>query len=121
RALGARACRRGAGGRGGLSSGEVASAPMGAPYWFEEMHPRPRLDPAGHVEVAIVGGGVTGCSCALTLALAGRSVRVYEAREIGSGASGRNGGFGLWGGAMAYGRAGRPLGHGRAQGYWTLA
>ena len=93
---------------------------MSAPYWFEEMQPRPRLDPAGHVEVAIVGGGVTGCSCALTLASAGRSVRVYEARQIGSGASGRNGGFGLWGGAMAYDRAREQLGRERARDYWRL-
>jgi gamma-glutamylputrescine oxidase len=93
---------------------------MGAPYWFEEMRPLPRRAPVGHVEVAIVGGGVTGCSCALTLASAGRSVRVYEAREIGSGASGRNGGFGLWGGATAYDRAREQLGRERAKDYWQL-
>ena len=74
----------------------------------------------GHVEVAVVGGGVTGCSCALTLASAGRSVRVYEARRIGSGASGRNGGFGLWGGATAYDKAREQLGAERARDYWEL-
>jgi gamma-glutamylputrescine oxidase len=93
---------------------------VGAPYWFEEREPLPRRVAEGHVEVAIVGGGVTGCSCALTLASAGRSVRVYEARELGSGASGRNGGFGLWGGAMAYDRARAQLGSEAAKRYWEL-
>jgi gamma-glutamylputrescine oxidase len=93
---------------------------MGVPYWFEELQSRPRRPPAGRVEVAIVGGGVTGCSCALTLASAGRRVRVYEARQIGSGASGRNGGFGLWGGATTYDRAREQLGTERAKAYWQL-
>jgi glycine/D-amino acid oxidase-like deaminating enzyme len=44
------------------------------------------------VDVAIVGGGFTGLSTALHLAEAGRSVAVLEARDIGYGASGRNGG-----------------------------
>lgn len=38
--------------------------------------------------MAIVGGGVTGCACALTLAQAGKRVRAFEAREIAGGASG---------------------------------
>lgn len=44
------------------------------------------------VDVAIVGGGFTGCSAALTLAESGVPVALFEAREIGFGASGRNGG-----------------------------
>lgn len=51
----------------------------------------------GDPEVAIVGGGITGCSAALALGRAGRRVRLYEAREIAGGASGRNGGFALRG------------------------
>ncbi len=94
---------------------------MGAPYWLEE--PRPPLPRAaldGAVDVAVVGGGVTGCSCALTLAAGGRRVRLYEARAIGSGASGRNGGFGLWGGATAYHVAQAQLGTEAARSYWEL-
>jgi 2-polyprenyl-6-methoxyphenol hydroxylase-like FAD-dependent oxidoreductase len=34
---------------------------------------------AGPVDVAIVGGGVTGCACALRLAEAGKRVRLFEA------------------------------------------
>ena len=46
--------------------------------------------------------GVTGCSCALRSPSAGCRVRVHEAREVAGGASGRNGGFALRGGAMRY-------------------
>jgi glycine/D-amino acid oxidase-like deaminating enzyme len=52
--------------------------------------------------VVVVGGGVTGCSCALTLAERGVRVQLHEAREIAGGASGRNGGFALRGAAMPY-------------------
>jgi glycine/D-amino acid oxidase-like deaminating enzyme len=70
--------------------------------------------------VEIVGGGITGCSCALTLAEAGKRVRLHEARTIASGASGRNGGFALRGGAMAYDSAIEWLGHDAAAEYWRL-
>ena len=72
-------------------------------YWLEEpalSRATPRIQ--GSVDVAIVGGGITGCSCALALAEAGKSVRLFEAREIAGGASGRNGGFALRGGAAPY-------------------
>src|SRR6266568_3586742 len=77
--------------------------PWSVPYWLDEpWDARPDPAPDGPVDVAIVGGGVTGCAAALALAQAGLRVRVYEAREVASGASGRNGGFALRGGAMAY-------------------
>jgi gamma-glutamylputrescine oxidase len=70
--------------------------------------------------VAVVGAGVTGCACALTLAEAGRRVRVYDAREVAGGASGRNGGFALRGGAPAYDVARRQLGPERARALWAM-
>jgi len=70
--------------------------------------------------VAIVGAGVTGCSCALTLADAGLRVRVHEARGVASGASGRNGGFALRGGAPSYDAARVQLGAERAAALWRL-
>lgn len=50
-------------------------------------------------DVAIVGGGFTGCSAALHLAEAGVTAVVLEAKDIGFGASGRNVGLvnaGMW-------------------------
>lgn len=82
---------------------------------------RPSIDrPAAPVDVAIVGGGVTGCACAYALALAGKRVRLFEAREIAGGASGRNGGFALGGGAMPYDVARRDLGAEQARALWEL-
>ena len=96
---------------------------MTSSYWLSEERlgfPERERPPAGPVDVAIVGGGVTGCACALALAEAGRRVRVYEAREIAGGASGRNGGFALRGGAHAYDAARRDLGPEQAKGLWRL-
>ena len=44
------------------------------------------------VDICVIGGGLTGISSALYLAQKGYSVVVCEARLIGWGASGRNGG-----------------------------
>lgn len=68
----------------------------------------------------MIGGGVTGCSCALTLAERGVRVRLYEAREIAGGASGRNGGFALRGAAVPYDVARAQLGHETARRYMEL-
>jgi gamma-glutamylputrescine oxidase len=90
-------------------------------YWLaEEAEPLPRSVLAGEPEVEVVGGGVTGCSCAFTLARAGVRMRLHEARGIAGGASGRNGGFALRGGALPYDEARRRLGRDRAAGYWRL-
>jgi glycine/D-amino acid oxidase-like deaminating enzyme len=68
--------------------------------------------------VAIVGAGVTGCSTALRLAEAGLRVRVHDARAVAEGASGRNGGFALDGGAARYDVARETYGAERAAAYW---
>ena len=47
----------------------------------------------GSVDVIIIGGGFAGLTCALELARSGMSAVLFEARKIGWGASGRNGGF----------------------------
>jgi len=73
------------------------------PFWLAEPS-TPVLSPriAGDADVAVVGGGITGCSCALALAEAGKQVRLFEAREVAGGASGRNGGFALRGGSAPF-------------------
>ena len=88
-------------------------------YWLAEPHdplPDVRLD--GDPDVAVVGGGITGCSCALALAEAGLRVRLFEAREIASGASGRNGGFALRGGSAPYPVLAESIGSGWATELW---
>src|SRR5690606_27137356 len=58
---------------------------------------RPRLEGRVTADVAILGGGLTGLSAALELAEAGLRVVLLEARRIGWGASGRNGGQVIFG------------------------
>ncbi len=85
-------------------------------FWLQEPRdhlPRARFE--GRAEVAVIGGGVSGCSCALTLAERGVRVRLHEAGEIAGGASGRNGGFALRGAAVPYDEARRDLGDARAR------
>jgi gamma-glutamylputrescine oxidase len=88
-------------------------------YWLvEPAEPITRVTLAGPPEVAVVGGGITGCSCALALAEAGVKVRLYEAREIAGGASGRNGGFALRGAAAPYPVIAESTGREQASALW---
>ncbi|QIR15302.1 NAD(P)/FAD-dependent oxidoreductase [Shewanella aestuarii] len=52
----------------------------------------PKLDGELTVDVCIVGGGFTGINTAIELSQRGFSVAVLEAKRVGWGASGRNGG-----------------------------
>ena len=93
-----------------------------ASYWLEEARGHVRSAPlAGRAEIEIVGGGITGCACAITLAAAGLRVRLHEAREIATGASGRNGGFALRGGAAPYPVTVETIGRERARELWQLS
>tara|TARA_R110002049_G_scaffold44333_5_gene130133 strand:- start:190152 stop:191480 length:1329 start_codon:yes stop_codon:yes gene_type:complete len=71
-------------------------------WWDQTCSAVPRSPLAGdhRCDVAIVGGGFTGLSAALHLGQAGVSTTVLEARHVGWGASGRNGGFCCLGGGM---------------------
>src|SRR5690242_21900419 len=89
------------------------------PYWLEDETPlRATAQHPGRVDVAIVGAGVTGCSAALRLAEGGLRVRVHDARGIAEGASGRNGGFALAGGAARYDIARETYGAEHAAAFW---
>ena len=73
----------------------VAADDQSLSLWRATAAPAPAtaaLEGRAEADVAIVGAGYTGLSCALALAEAGRQVVVLEAQEIGHGASGRNGG-----------------------------
>ena len=88
------------------------------PFWLSESKPSvssPKLD---RVDVAVIGAGITGCTCAYALASAGKSVRVHDARGIGEGASGRNGGFALRGAAAPYDVARDTYGADAARELW---
>ena len=94
---------------------------MSTAFWLEEpFPPLPHRALPAAPEVEVVGGGVTGCTCALVLARAGVRVRLHEARQVASGASGRNGGFALRGAAMPYDRAREELGREAARALWRL-
>ena len=94
---------------------------MAESLWLEEPAPEiPHRPLDGAPDVVVVGGGVTGCACALALARGGLRVRLHEARTIASGASGRNGGFALRGGASAYDVARGAIGSSHARSLWLL-
>jgi glycine/D-amino acid oxidase-like deaminating enzyme len=65
------------------------------PVWQRPASPSSLHTPLEHGEdtdVAIVGGGILGLSTALHAARSGLSVRIVEAKRLGEGASGLNGG-----------------------------
>jgi glycine/D-amino acid oxidase-like deaminating enzyme len=69
-----------------------------APLWSDRFPksrrtPYPRLRGQHPTRIVIVGGGLTGCSCALTFAAAGIDAILVEAKSIGSGQV--SGGLGL--------------------------
>ena len=85
-------------------------------YWGDTVAmPAPDSPPLPpRVDVAVVGGGITGLCAARALGRRGVSVAVLEARTMGWGASSRNGGMVLTGlklGAQTlFARYGRDLG-----------
>ncbi|MGL4713227.1 MAG: NAD(P)/FAD-dependent oxidoreductase, partial [Shewanella sp.] len=58
----------------------------------KEIYTYPQLEGNINADVCIVGGGFSGINTAIELAQRGMSVVLLEARRIGWGASGRNGG-----------------------------
>jgi len=72
------------------------------PFWLDEPSRPVDSRSQDEVDVAVIGAGITGVSCALALTRGGLRVRVHDARGIAEGASGRNGGFALRGGAARY-------------------
>lgn len=64
-------------------------------YYLASANPMPAYAPLAAdltADVCVIGGGFTGVNTAIELAQRGLSVIVLEARRIGWGASGRNGG-----------------------------
>jgi gamma-glutamylputrescine oxidase len=73
----------------------MTGQPHAPSYYAATAHPQPdcpALKGRREADVCVVGGGFTGVQAALELAERGFSVVLLEARRIGWGASGRNGG-----------------------------
>jgi len=88
------------------------------PLWLAEEAPPFAGLALDTVDVEIIGAGITGCSGALSLAQAGKRVRVRDQRGVAEGASGRNGGFALRGGAARYDVARDTYGADAARELW---
>ncbi len=82
---------------------------------------RDPLQGAVRVDVAVVGGGIAGCSAALHLAKRGYRVALVEAREIGYGASGRSGGQTIFGYATSQQALAAQVGRDDARRLFALA
>jgi gamma-glutamylputrescine oxidase len=88
------------------------------PYWLDGLGVDVASRTLEGADVDVVGAGITGCACALALVRSGLRVRVHDARGIAEGASGRNGGFALRGGAARYDVARETYGAEPAREFW---
>lgn len=105
-------------GRSAVLSDHPASwyaATAGAPPGF------PALAGSHRADVCVVGGGYTGLSAALHLAQRGYRVILLEARRVGWGASGRNGGQVGTGQRLPEADLEQRFGRGRARELFALA
>ena len=80
----------------------------------------PALQSQVDCDVAVVGGGLAGLSAAIELADRGYSVVLLEAQQVGSGASGRNGGQAIVGLACEQSTIEDQLGLDEARRVWGM-
>ncbi|MBL8894639.1 MAG: FAD-binding oxidoreductase, partial [Rhizobiales bacterium] len=81
----------------------------------------PTLHSEVNADVCVVGAGYTGLSAALELAKAGYKVAVLEAKTVGYGASGRNGGQICTGFSAGQGKIEAQLGKADARKCFAIA
>lgn len=96
----------------------------GNSHYVDSAHGRPELAPlrgAASVDACVVGAGIAGLCAAIELARAGLQVCVLEARRVGAGASGRNGGQALGDYACGIEWLERALGAAGAERAWELS
>lgn len=81
----------------------------------------PKLEGAKKHDVVIVGAGFTGLSVALELAAKGFDIAIVEAKTVGWGASGRNGGQVVTGFTKSLHEVARLVGKTDARRLWEMA
>jgi glycine/D-amino acid oxidase-like deaminating enzyme len=89
-----------------------------SPWWWEwaPLEPPATDPPPAAVDIAVIGGGFAGLSAALELRRGGVEVAVFEAGELGRGASSRNGGMVSGGLKLSHGKLADMFGAERATG-----
>jgi len=99
------------------------SLPPAPSYYAMDDDSAPRAALSGEVtaDVAVLGGGIAGCSTALHLAQRGYRVVLLEARRVGYGASGRSGGQTIFGLAVGQQRLEREVGRDDARRLFDLS
>lgn len=102
-----------------------ANPPSRPDSWYEATargtRDWPPLEEELECDVCVVGGGLTGLSAALHLAERGLQVALLEARQLGSGASGRSGGQLLTGMRHEPAEMERAVGREAAQRFFAFA
>src|SRR5580700_1252464 len=99
------------------------SLPPAASYYALDNAWATRTPLRGEVtcDVAVLGGGIAGCSAALHLAKRGYKVALLEARRVGYGASGRSGGQTIFGLAVSQQKLEREVGRDDARRLFGLS
>jgi gamma-glutamylputrescine oxidase len=99
------------------------SLPPAASYYAldDAWATRPPLRGEVVCDVAVLGGGIAGCSAALHLAKRGYKVALLEARQVGYGASGRSGGQTIFGLAASQQKLEREVGRDDARRLFDLS
>ncbi len=77
----------------GFGQGDVAHVDSLYAQRLTDRRLHPALEGRIRSDIAVIGGGLAGLTAALQLKQQGHSVVLLEARRVGWGASGRNGGF----------------------------
>lgn len=98
--------------------------PLNNSYYRATAHAwetQPAFIGEGKYDIAVIGGGFTGLSAALACAEKGLKVALFEAKTIGYGASGRNGGQLIPGLRWSMREIDEEFGRERAQAIFDLA